>query len=807
MRATWRWVHSDLRTHRGEALFAVLASAGVIASLLLAAALLGYAASPWQRVFNESRGSHVWLHGREGHEGFTAGAVAPLATLDEVAAVSGPFRTAAATLESGATRAEVTLRAAGTRPPGTARPLLTAGHWLTAGTGGEKGPGPREGAPPDPKEGPPNDAGPPYDRIVLERTLARTLWAEPGETVTVTVTGRHGPTARTLYVAGVAETAEPRYRAGQDEGVAWILPEALDRLAPAATGQTVGLRLKDPADTDYAVQRAVTLLGAEHIAQVTKWQQAKADFGGDDRLLGRIFAAFGLAALLAAAVAVAGAVRARIRGQAGDIAVLKAVGFTPGQVIRGFLLQHLGFAVTGAALGTAATLALGHAIPGRVGDAVALWPRMPGHRAAVTGIPLAAVLLIAAATALAAWRAGRVPPVPAARQAHPAARPLSALGRRALGLRLSPALVLGWRSAFTAPGRTRALAATARLALPITLMTVALVAWSTLGQFRTDPGRVGRAAALTVRTEQPPPASFEAALETVPGVADAVPGAEFRALVPGQTGTITLRGLGTADAPYPHTIAEGRAPAGPDEAVAGQGLLDLLGVRVGEWVRMTVGGRPQILHLVGRSIEPDHGGRVVSTTLDTLRDSTPGLRPAFHALVLRPGADPRGVAAAVATSTATGEGVEIRATADPVGGEDAPRGVLAALAAVLALIALVELLTLIGTGVRDRVRDLLALRAIGLTPRQIGAVVVTSAALTSLAAAVLGTAAGAVLGHRLVDAEAAATGLGAGVARLPAPALLAALVVATTAVGALAALAPATRTARRRLVDSPGETL
>ncbi|MFD8014733.1 FtsX-like permease family protein [Streptomyces sp. NPDC058955] len=780
MRATWRWVHSDLRTHRGEALFAVLASAGVIASLLLSAALLSYAVNPWQRLFNQSQGSHVWLHGRDGRDGFDPADLAPLAALDEVAAVSGPFRTAAATLETGGTRAGVVLRATGTRPPDTARPLLTAGHWLTTGT--------------------------PGDQIVLERTLARTLWAEPGETVTVTLTGRHGPTSRTLHVAGVAETAEPRYRAGQGDGIGWILPGTLDRLAPAATGQTAGLRLKDPDDTDYAVQRAVTLLGAARIDQVTKWQQAKADIGGDDRLLGQIFAAFGLAALLAAAVAVAGAVRARIRGQAGDIAVLKAVGFTPGQVVRGFLLQHLGFAVAGAALGTAATLTCGRWIPGRIGDAVALWPRMPGHRAAVVGVPVAAVLLIAAATALAAWRAGRVPPVPAARSAHPAARPLSALGRRALGLRLSPVLVLGWRSAFTAPGRTRALGATARLALPLALITVALVAWTTLGQFRTDPARVGRAAALTVRTEQPPPGDgLTAALEAVPGVADAVPGAEFTALVPGQTGTLTLRGLGTPEAPYPHTVVEGRAPDGPDEAVAGQGLLDLLGVRVGDWVRMTVEGRPQILHLVGRSIEPDHGGRVVSTTLDTLRDGAPGLRPAFHALVLRPDADPRAVAAAV--PAATGARAEVRGTADPADGEDAPRGVLAALVAVLALIALVELLTLIGTGVRDRVRDLLALRAIGLTPRQIGAVVVTSAALTTLAAALLGTAAGAALGHRLVDAEAAATGLGAGVARLPDPATLAALVLAVTATGALAALPPAVRTARRRLADSAGETL
>ncbi|MGW6536548.1 FtsX-like permease family protein [Streptomyces sp. NPDC055011] len=780
MRATWRWVHSELRTHRGEALFAVLASAGVIASLLLSAALLSYAVNPWQRVFNQSQGAHVWIHGREGHDGFGPEALAPLAALDEVAAVSGPFETAAATLESGGTRAGVVLRAAGTRPPDTARPLLTAGHWLAPG------------APPD--------------RIVLERALARTLWAEPGETVTVTVTGRNGPTTRTLYVSGVAETAEPRYRAGRSDGIGWILPDTLHRLAPATTGQTAGLRLKDPDDTDYAVQRAVTLLGAERIDQVTKWQQAKAEIGGDDRLLGQILAAFGLAALLAAAVAVAGAVRARIRGQAGDIAVLKAVGFTPGQVVRGFLLQHLGFAVAGAGLGTAATLACGRWIPGRIGDAVALWPRMPGHRAAVVGVPVAAVLLIAAATALAAWRAGRVPPVPAARSAHPAARPLSAFGRRALGLRVSPVLVLGWRSAFTAPGRGRALGSTARLALPLALITVALVAWTTLGQFRTDPARVGRAAALTVRTEQPPPAAdLAATLRTVPGVADAVPGAEFTALVPGQTGTITLRGLGTRTAPHPHAVVEGRAPEGPDEAVAGQGLLDLLGVRVGEWVRMTVEGRPQILHLVGRSIEPDHGGRVVSTTLDTLRDGAPGLRPAFHSLVLRPDADPRAVAAAVAAAVPVP--VEVRGTADPADGGDAPRGVLAALVAVLALIALVELLTLIGTGVRDRVRDLLALRAIGLTPRQIGAVVVTSAALTTLAAALLGASAGAVAGRFLVDAEAAATGLGAGVARLPDPASLTALVLTVTATGALAALTPAVRTARRRLVDSAGETM
>ncbi|MEU8763601.1 FtsX-like permease family protein [Streptomyces sp. NPDC048659] len=787
MRAILRWAHSGLRARRGEALFAVLASAGVIASLLLSGALLGYAVNPWQRVFNQSQGAHVWLHTRGGLD------ASALASLDEVAALSGPFRTADATVAAGGARARVTLRGAGARPPEVARPLLTGGGWLAAG--GEGVEDARDGG----GKGGVGSGG--DGEVVLESGLARALWAGPGDRVTVT--GAAG-TPLTLRVAGVAETAEPRYRAGQDPGLGWVLPGTLDRLGPA--GQSVGLRLKDPDDTEYVVQRAVTLLGAARVDRVTNWQEARAAAGDADRLLGQMFAAFGVAALGAAAVAVSGAVGARVRGQLRDIAVLKAVGFTPGQVIRGFLVQHLGFAVLGAGLGTAATLTLGRWIPGRIGEAVVLWPQLPGHRAVVVGLPVAAVLLIGAATGLAAWRAGRVPPVPGARSALPAAHPLTRLGRRAIGLRLSPALVLGWRSAFT--GRGPGLLSIARLALPVALMTVALVAWTTLDRFGGDPAAMGRAAALTVRAEQPGPGddpALERALAAVPGVQDAYPGAEFAALAPGQTGTITLRGLGGAARPYPHTVVAGRAPSGPDEAVAGQGLLDLLGVRVGEWVRLTVEGRPQILHIVGRSLEPDQNGRVISTGLDVLRDGDPALRAQFHALVLRPGADPGRVAAAV--PRAAGAALEVRQTPTPADRLDAPRGVVAALIAVLAFIALVELLTLIGTGVRARARDLLALRAIGLTPRQIGAVIVTAAALGALVAALLGTAAGALLGRWLVDREGRAGGIGAGIAQVPSPALLAALVAAVTAVGAVAALAPAARTARRRLIDSAHELL
>ncbi|MFD7631305.1 ABC transporter permease, partial [Streptomyces sp. NPDC059851] len=378
MRATLRWAHADFRAHRGEALFVVLASAGIIASLLLAGALFGYAANPWQRSFNQSHGAHVWLHTRAGAD------MDALSGVDGVASVSGPFRTAATTVESRGARASVTLRAAEVTPPETGRPLVTAGSWLT----------------------PPDSDAERDGAVVLEASVARALWAEPGDTVRVI--GPDG-TPRALRVSGVAEAAEPRYRPGGAPGIGWVLSPTLDAMAQGPSGQSVGLRLEDPDDTDFIVQRTVTVLGSDHVAQVTKWQQARAEAGGDDRLLGQVFAVFGLGALLAAALAAAGAIAARVRGQLRDIAVLKAVGFTPGQVTRGFLVQHLAFALLGVALGTAAIALLGSRIPGRIGDAAEVWPELPRHTPQIYRQTGGAGLLIRGAPTQTARRAGRVP--------------------------------------------------------------------------------------------------------------------------------------------------------------------------------------------------------------------------------------------------------------------------------------------------------------------------------------------------------------------------------------------------------------
>ncbi|MGW2131650.1 FtsX-like permease family protein [Streptomyces coelicoflavus] len=803
MRATLRWAHSDLRTHRGEALFLVLATAGIVASLLLAAALFGYATNPWQRVFTQARGAHVWLHTDR------AADTGELAALDGVQSVAGPYPTASATVAVRGTRASVELRGTGEEPD-VGRPLLTAGHWLDAD---------------DP------------DGVVLESHLARALLAQPGDTLTLP------GTPRTLTVLGIADSPERRYRPGEQPGLVWAPPAAV----PDPGGQVIGLRLTDPGETDYAVQRAVTVLGAGAIGQVSTWEQARAEAQGDNRLLGQVLGLFGLGALLAAGLAVHGAIGTRIRGHLRDISVLKAIGFTPGQVVRVFLLQHLAYALLGAVAAAGLTQALGSRVPGRLGDAVGVWQGLPEHTVALFVVPACAMLFIGATTGLAAWRAGRVPPVPLPRPAGAQGGGLSGAARRVLGLRLlrvpagvrtgglgvwgrgvrergvrgsdgagvpgaeaspgvrelevrvPPALVLGWHKAFAR--RPRSLATVARLTLPLLLIVVAMSAWTTIDRFHSRPEEIGLPTALTVRVDADAgDRSTRALLEHDPGVAAAYPGVEVAALVPGQTATIALRGLGTREDPYPYALAEGRRAHGPDEAVAGQGLLDLLEVEVGDWVRMTVGDRPQILHIVGRSIEPENAGRVVSTSLDTLRENDPRLEPALYQLRLHAGADPDEVAGRLAEA---GQGrLDVHAVANPADGLSPLRGVVLGLVAVLALVGLIELLTAIGGTVRESERDLLALKAIGLSPRQITGITVTATGCTALAAVLLAAALGLPLAHWLIDAQGASSGIGAGIARAPSAVLLVAVGAGAVLGAAALAAVPSARAARRRLADT-----
>jgi putative ABC transport system permease protein len=757
VRASLRWQLADLRAHRAQAVLMVLVTAVIALTLILSNALLLSATNPWQRIFNQSQGAHVWLHVRPGVN------TAPLARLDGVTAVAGPYRTAPVTLVRSADKIPLEVRAEGPATPEVSRPVVRTGRWL------------------DPAVG---------DGIVLESSLARSTWSGVGDTVTVrTVDGA----LHTLRVIGVADSADQGSYPDWTPGLAWVTPATLAAIEPdpAATDQAIGLRLSDPGATDFTAQQAVDALGSGQVTQVSTWYQVRDAMDMNNRLLGTMLAVFGLVALLATALATAGAAGGRVLAQLRDIAVLKAIGFTPGQVVRTLLVEHTALALTGMGLGTLAVSLLGPLLPGPVGQAVTLWQAQPAHAGALAATGVGTVAAIALATALPAWRAGRVAPYPTTRPDHHATR-MSRLTRLALLLRLPPALVLGARAAFHRP--LRAGITVARLTIPMLMITVALGSWATVGGFRAHPQRLGLAAALTARPGATGDASTRRLLGTQPGVAAAYPGIELQALVPGQTTTITLRALGSSAHPYPYAVAQGRGIEGPDEAVAGQGALDLMHIRVGQWVRVVTAGTPHILHIVGRSIEPDHNGEMLSVGLDTLDGSTGPPEPQYYALALRPGADPGAVEAGILR--ASHGRVEVQSVANPADGLGTVRMVAAGLIALLVLIGLAELFTTTSLSLREHTRDIGVLRTIGLTPRQITAIIITSTGLLAAAAVVTGELLGVAVSDWLINLQGATSGMGSGIAQAPPAAVL--LLSGTLAVAVAAGFCalPARRAAR-----------
>ncbi|WP_084960885.1 FtsX-like permease family protein [Thermoactinospora rubra] len=745
VRAGSRWIRADLRARRGQALLTVLAVAGIVAALLTAATLLEEGTNPWRGLFAQTNGAHVWAHTRDQPE------LGRLLALDGVARAAGPYRSAPVTVVQEGRKDPAALRAVPATPPEVSRPVIVEGQWLST-------------------------AQP--DGVVVERSFARSLGLRPGEPLAMnTLSGAR----RVLYVRGIADTADQGFYPEWTPGLVWVLPVTLDQVEPSLgrSEWVTGLRLKDEDATQVVAQRVVVTLD-EQLQRVHTWREVRAAMELDNRLLGTLLALFGVVGLVAAALALANAAGGRVLGQLRDLATLKSLGFTRRQVALLLIVEHGALGLLGIGLGTVGGLGVTMAVFG----STSLAP-LP-----VVAIAGGTALVVLAAVGLPAWRGGRTPPIPAAPAAPPRGH-LSRLARLALLVRLPPALVLGTRDAFTR--RLPAFLTVFGLAVPMMMITIGLGVWATLDNFLKNPAQVGQTASLIVKKGKLTPAEAELFVSRDPDVRHAYPGSTVNALAPGEARSVRVRAIGTSTERYPFPVAEGRMYTRPGEAVAGQGLLDLLGVRIGDRVRLTVGGSPLIVRIVGRAVEPDLDGEVLSLGLDSLaaKDSVP---PGFYALHLREGADPDEVRARLLA--ASGEGLEVQRVVNPAERLTILRVVIVALIAVLALIGLANLLTASALGLRDHASDLAVLKAMGLTPRQVTATLVTATGLLVVLGVFLGTALGALFVRGLIDLQGHASGVGAGIGRAPQPVTLGLAVLAAVGAALAVALIPARRAAR-----------
>jgi putative ABC transport system permease protein len=759
VRAAVRWIRADLDARRGQVLVVTAVIAGVVASLLLSATVLAGATNPWQGLFAQTRGAQIWLRLAPGT------GVRGLARIGGVTAVAGPYPTAAVTLAQGPVQSPVRLRAMSPAMPAVGRLLVRQGTWLT-----RKVP----------------------DGVVVEASFAQAVHVSAG--ARLMLDGIDGNSVR-VRVIGLADTSDQGFYPDQTPGLIWSLRGVLNQAEPVAghTQELVGLRLADPGQTGLVVQQAVTLLGSGSVLGVSTWNEVEQSMARGDPLLGLLLALFGLIALGAAVLAIANATGGRVLVQVQELATLKTLGFTPGQVMGVVLAEQAAIGTAGTVIGLAAgrelTIPLLRGLPAGVLPAVA---PLPIAWAVLIGCGTELAVVIAAAVP--GWQASRVRPVVTAVRPQPSGR-LSWLTRAALLQRFPPAVVLGARAAFIR--RLPAALTVGALAVTMMMITVGLGFWSTLDDVQGHPASIGLAAALNVSPGQLSAAAARAAAYSDRQAAAVYPSVQVSALLPGDTTTITTLGMGTSARPFPFRVAAGRIYRAPGEAVASQGLLDVLHVSLGDFIRMPIGGVPVIFHIVGRIIEPEYDGQVLAYGLDTLSQAGAALPPVSYSLVLRPGVS----AAAARAHLLRGPdaGLDVSEVADPADQLGIVRAMLAGLIAVLGLIGLTSLLTTSAVGMRDHARDLGVLRAMGLTPRQLATTLWTRTAVLALTGVAAGTTAGLVLATRLINAGAQAYGIGAGIGRPPSAAGIALALIAAAAAASAAAILPARRAVRAPL--------
>jgi putative ABC transport system permease protein len=765
MRGTWRWIRADLRAHRSQSAVTVAVIAGVVAALVLAVMLLAGALNPWQALFDRTRGADVLVYLAGGTQ------TTQLRAIPGVTAVAAPYDAASATLVQGAQKSPVQLCGMTQAPPVMSAPLMVAGSWLRASQ--------------------PND-------VVIEASFAAAVHVGLG--MRIVLDGVDG-TSVPMWVTGIADTADQGFYPQWTPGLIWASHSLLARVEPtkSETTEVVGLRLSDPspAGTGLVSQDVFNLYNdaseGSALERTTTRQQVMDSMASDDRLLGELLALFGVIALVAAPCAIANVTSGRVLMQRRDIAMLKALGFTPGQVVRMLLAEQTALGVAGTALGLAAArLATSPAfVHPPAGTGVTLAP-LPGSWTVL--VAAGTILTVLVATAIPAWRAGRVSPV-AAVQPSPPGGHLSQVARLSLLVRLPAALVLGVRDALTR--RMPAVLTVAGVAIPMAMITIALTCWSTIGAFTADPGKIGLAGALTVQVSAGGLSEARAtALIAADGqVSASYPGAQSTTLLPGDNGTFVARAMGTSRAPYPFQVVQGRMFGAVDEAVAGQGFLDLMHVRVGSWIDPTIDGVPVILHIVGRTIEPDNDGDVVDFGIDALPAAN-AAAPMFYSLVLKPGVDP--VAARASLLSASRNRLDVQLAVNPAGRLGVVRVVIVVAVVILVLIAMANLLTATDVGLRDHVHEAGILKAMGLTPRQVMATLVVSTTIVTAIGVVAGVLVGLVAAPRLINAQGQASGIGWGIAAALSPATIAALLAAALAAAVAAAFFLSARAAHTR---------
>ncbi|MEU6143618.1 FtsX-like permease family protein [Streptomyces sp. NPDC047081] len=450
--------------------------------------------------------------------------------------------------------------------------------------------------------------------------------------------------------------------------------------------------------------------------------------------------AFGVLGIVMSVIIVSSVISGAVGTGLRRIGILKAIGFTPREVVRAYVAQALIPAAAGIALG----IVLGNvlAVPlladtaqvyGGVSLSVTWWVDVV--------VPAVALLIVTVAALVPALRAGRLRTVEAIAVGRAPRTGRGQWAHRTAGwLPLPRAVTYGLASPFTHPVRTAAMLLAVAFGTVAATFAVGLTSSLNAVGSAQDPQDRADVTAVSGGAAQnrgPGPAGAD----RKPPSADP---AKVSAAIKAQSGTASYYGMTQTDVTVAGisgsveaTLYQGDSESGSYEMISGHWItgagqvvvptrfLERTGTRLGDTVRVTLGKDTQSLRIVGEVFDTSNDGLSVHADMASFA----GARPQAFQIQVKHGVSPTDYAAKLATVVRPLGG-------DVMANENSQQdGMILVLDSIAALLTLM-LVSVAGLGVlnsvvldtRERVHDLGVCKALGMSPRQTVSLVLASVA-------------------------------------------------------------------------------
>lgn len=716
MKAVLAEIGGNLRARRLQTIVVVIIVALAAGVGTLALEVSSASSAPYDRAFAQNAGAHLDVQ-FDGSK-VSVAQLSATAHLPEVTAVAGPWPLKVIPFEYGT--AKTPLYVIGRADPGgqLARLQLVAGRW-----------------PAQPGE------------IVLTRSFAQSAQLKLGSRLTA-LSRSDKPQ---LVVVGEVVDIEEGDASVMNPQFSWVVPDQLQRLLASGDHQDYQMLYRfRHAGTEAVMQGNLQdverALPPGAVVSSLSYLLIKSLDSLTENLVLAFLLAFSAFALGAAALIVANVVAGAVLASYRDIGVIKALGFTPGQVVLAFVGQMLVPAIVGCIVGT--TLGVLGSIPLLAQSSESLGLSTANS---VTILPiilatLGALLVVCAASALPAIRGGLLRPIVAlTSSAAPRPRRHNRLGSALQWLRLPRALSLGAGDAFARP--IRGLLTVLAIVIGVATLTFAFGLHNSLTRLATEPGM--NPDETITRFGVYPDAQVMQSLQADPDSANIVAFTFSSATVSGVSTPVSVIPMRGDSAKLGYQILKGRWFSGPGEAVGGSAFVHEAHLKVGDTFTAGVNNHTIPLRLVGVYFDTDDFGRVLRFDWTSFLVADPTEQPTIYLVTLHPGADLNAYAHRIAaTSPDFLSSVPRASMVSPL--LSTLDSVLLVLVIVLAIIALAGVFNTVLLSTRERTRDTATLKTLGMTPGQVIGMVVASAAVIGVIGGVLGLPLGVWLHQALL---------------------------------------------------------